>query len=522
MVKRQDLLIKSIDTILIRLPGFKDLYNVESQEILLEFIKVLNTMNDYKNLLTYIEDFKKKYYGREEYYKYPFLWYTIDFFKQIGNQVRLGKVNLDFILTNLRSIYKAVSKGIKLTETVPWEELQYKSNISLFSLLHENYDELTIIQSLFNLIDEKGLGIYNPSHINDAVKKGLRGHRGRISFKSLVETFLEVTDLIWILDVNFSVFDIDKIWISLRIINPDKFQKLFSISTEIPSIINSSIAWKYYKNGNESFLGYISIPKGKIEELHQYLKLLEEDGVIQLDEVKKVTNCSDNCSFINYNQGEGWKFEKSQVKNVLFHKSFVDHNNLHFNSKDWTSRWLLSNQDNPIDYIRIIRKYWSSKLFNEVMERKTQIYRHQDKTKLFSSDTAKIWELYSEGAINLFFCPLGMIKSFSLDQYVLIPPEKENEEIFSNLSKIVPLSMLYYIEDDSCRLICQLDQNLLDILKKLLPKWEFYQVISINSPYRIREKYYDAVQKNWSIPQLLTIKNSAELSLLSEKESQTP
>lgn len=134
-LKQEQRIIKDIQTNLSLIGKYCINFDLESKEIVLEFYSALSSLQNNFKTEKNISSYLKKNQTTSNYYKIPFLWFSVDFFQLILRFYWNRVSPTVFILKNIRKVVKLLKEYPPNLETEVWEQLQHECNEEIITLL---------------------------------------------------------------------------------------------------------------------------------------------------------------------------------------------------------------------------------------------------------------------------------------------------------------------------------------------------------------------------------------------------
>lgn len=438
-------------------------YSELEREILTDFIDTFKAFNDQpdpikntiyrKRLYEDIERFLERYpMGGDVYLNYSFLWFACTFFEKFRSMLISEKTFFPIVIETMRAVTKHLRQCEKLDNIIIWESLQIFSNKKIFRFLHELYqNELELLINLHNLLDLGLIGL-NPKRIKLILKEGII--KGKRTFNELIYTYLDLIGPLWSIDFDNSAFNLENYFVRIQSSNLVKLKE--SVNFQKNSVLNFSIFYNLIDTDINEFIGIYIIPKDGFYDFYDYLTKKKDQGLIDDFSVKRIVNTKTLVSYKYYKQGEGWIYTDSNESD----------NNPSFSSEKWNTKWNYKRTKEPIKYIESFCYSKGDNLFRNLEKFIGNVgFRFENKS-LFKEHSDRMKEMFNEGAVKLNLIPYGLILSFSLSRYLITIPKDFKEIELYNLTTILPLSYIYFLKDKSIRIITNLNQQLLSLLKE--------------------------------------------------------
>lgn len=438
-------------------------YNETEKTILHDFLEVLKVFYKQSHptenmiyraeLKKQINQFLSKYLiGNELYFKYPFLWFVCTFFESLKGMLISEKQFIPILLDILREETKLLKECTTLVK-IPWEALQYRSNAQIFAFLNNLYEnESRILKALHEMLDD-GLVALNPRRIISKLKQKIE--RGNHSYKDLFETFFDLIKPLWVLRFNYSSFDLEEYYCRFKLLKAEELTEILEFSKD--STLNMSLVHQL-ANSKKEYMGRFIIPKGKYNDFKAYIKEKEENSLINVLSIEKIVNSNETVSYHYYKEGKGWIY--NDITELTEDK--------YLSTGKWNTKWHYSQKKEVKEYIQTFCYGGGENSFSDLQNEIGDLNTKQEKTRLFQEHTTRMMEMYEAGVIKLNLIPRNLVFAFSLDDYVISLPAQQNNEKVSKLLSMLPYAYIYYLEDNSIRIITNLNEELVNLCRSKL------------------------------------------------------
>lgn len=508
---RRETQIKNINTLIERCALLISHYNRTHQRVLKNFHKVFESISTQKPLFHQkifkkrLKRFDKKYRFTKIYYRLGFLWYACDFCNLIYMRLLFGSESLGFIHSILRETYHLIERKVALTNESEWDKLQKKCLQSRPPVLHEQYgDEIQIFDRLHSLQDRFGLGALNPRHIHDTLRPSIPGPPWSPTLQEQVELFFELSQTEWFLHFFPAAFLLSWVFFNIKVLNKKGFKKLQSVfESENAQVCQVIYGFSSVGEQEESFVGWVNIPQGCFNRFRKYLGQWEGDGIIEVIECEETNDFKHSISYTFYRQGEGWSYQGLDLTNLPTSNVL--------STKPWKSNWSCLNSRQTaqiIDAFCEYRKVWS---YEDLCDIIGDINRNQDKTRLFGSYNRIMWNFFERDVFQIKIQPRGLLRSYSLQDYLVFVPRNASKQDILKFTSIVPYTLSLELQNSHVRIFCYLDDFLADFIRKKM-KWQSARIQqSLAQPKPFQRSWFDFDALQWKRPKFLQNKASRRL-----------
>ncbi|MHA2328563.1 MAG: hypothetical protein ACXACR_08585 [Candidatus Hodarchaeales archaeon] len=411
-------------------------YNNISQRILREFCDPFRKISSQQPLASQttvkesLKQFDTHYRFSNEYFQLPFLWFACDFFDLVHKYLILRKEPLGFIRRTLRKACLFTRKQISLESVPEWEQLQYACNRSIIPLIHIHYtDEVQILDQLHSLIDEYGLGSLNPKRIQNTVKPSLRGPPWRPTQKVQIQTFFDLTQVLWYLHFHPKAFLMSRLLVNLTILKPKEFKKYQQVFSSSKILVSRT--YRTLEGSQESFVGRFIIPHNTYDNFLDFLQIGAEKGVFMIIECQKIVDFKHTVSYAFYRAEKGWSYNTDQFKKITRKKNPLKRLNPMFSENlrttgKWNNEWSCLNSHKRKQMIKALCMYWKNLSYDDLLKLAGNVKLNQDRTRLLEPYNQVLRELHEERVFQIIMAPWGLIRSYSIDLWEITPPRKVN------------------------------------------------------------------------------------------------
>lgn len=506
MLTRRETQIASITTLIQQLYLLIPPYNNTFQHMLRDFCNVFKPISAQKPIIYQSEfkerlkEFDKKNRFTKIYYKLAFLWFACDFVALVHKYLILRKKSLGFIHKILREVFKLVEKQIPLESVPEWEKLQYECKKNIVPLLHTHYkNETKIFNRLNSLIDECGLGSLNPKRIQKAVWSSLRGPPWRPTQEVQIQTFFDLTQIVWDLHFYPEAFLLSRVFIYLRVKKSKEFKKYQRVFSS--SDIQVSRTALVSEGSKEFFIGRQIIPQKSFDDFMNFLLIGEDQEIFEIVEYQKVVDFKHTVSYAFYKAGIGWSFQTKQFKNITKNKIPLNCiEPVYFETlkktNPWNPDWSCTSSRKTEQFIRTMCRFWRAYSFEDLYNLAGHIHLNQDRTKLFKPHNKFLRELLKKNVFQIMITPWGLIRSYSINSYLVIPPRTVSKEDLENILIILPFALSFELHNGNVRIFCYMDKILVDFIRNNL-KWRVLLRRQSIAQYNLNPSDFDLDSYSW-------------------------
>ncbi len=521
VTKRREMVRNFITTILETLPTYIAKYSTEDQQLLNEFKDLVEICEKEAErfetepelelespriaLSKKIDSYLYRWRNNEKYLLTPFLWFVTSFFTYANLVLSVSSFHSDeffeYLLQYLRGdskvkgAFQIVRDKTSLSNLV-WEKLQYAC-VRIFPLSNE---EIDVLETITSDIPKLGIDALN----QDRLRSLIRNRSNHLDKRARIASFFKLLECRWNLWFNNSSFDVVDICFNIKLKGQTKashFTDLINIESPKNTTFASSRIYRVRGEDN-TYIGLILVPFQAVTSLMTFLRKLEQQEMIILNDLTLVTDQRLSTSMNLYKMGKGWtNLGISQWNRIV---TSIRNPSLRGSKKQFFLTYPFQNwnyRDHKLNYqfIRLFCHPLDSFSYEELPFKNAR----QDKSIFNQIEIGLMKLLIKKRALGINFIPARLHLEFSLDFY-WITLEKEREEK-DFLDKLLPfLEILPY-----CRILNTNDKiHFWSFLPAKIAKWierdlnwKLIPILPYYVPKRPNISWYDFDNMNWRIPE---------------------
>ncbi|MFX1285495.1 MAG: hypothetical protein ACFFB5_17790 [Promethearchaeota archaeon] len=506
MVDRHRRLKQFIRIVVDQLPAYIKEYHVSDRKLLEKFQSTLQHFEeadyDRDRLSKRFTGYRMGYRDTEEYLNIQFLWFTIEYFKDANQLLRVAEFHggdfYRYLVKCLRGVpstpgvFQLIQKKTALTD-LSWEKLQNLASKLTIPLTSE---ELLVIKTVYSFIKEerkrkKGLSLLNPDHLRTHI---VRQISPRWTYTRLSRLFAHI-DARWDLWFYPPAFGMERYYCYFQVDESTSLFDIINFKDQANTALSTSDVYQI-RGYHNTFLGRIVTSTQEIKRLRSYLEEHENLIVHQLSEI---TNTYTSWSLTQYRAERGWERlsndEMRRLIQQLNTSQTCEEEGDFFLSRECGKQWFYKQMSDPHKIIALLCKYFKFYSFNELPWRTPR-----DLLRFTHEELYLLKELYRQKVAHVGFQVRRLIDEFAIDTYWVSLPKRPIEQL-SCLLRYLPFCQIYYTKIH-VHLWTRLPADFAHQLRTI-PEWTVVPIIQNHQPQNLEDDWYDPITYEWKTPILL-------------------
>ena len=500
VVRRHEILKKNIHTILDNFPIYSQNLPSEDNEMLMEFISVLQHLEEVEyqrdKLSARLDEYVAQKIGTDQYLQTPFLWYSLDFCINAKLILSVAKFHAEeffsYVLNNLRKTFKLIREGTSF-HSEAFESLQYECNRLQVPLSHE---QLQALQVIYSDIRSLGYLALNSQRIERVVNRQVSS----LEYPKDFTSFLRLLDGKFFLLLNHRAFDLEYLYVHFYLGENVALKEVIDFHNPKNTVLCSSDVFTIRESPN-NYLGLLVSPVQYTHQLKAYFHKCHHQKKLTLYEITPITKRQRTTSLTLYSPNKGWNNLSltqsqqltQQLKTNGIRKSRVESHPF-FITPQFKPIWHYQVHDHPSKiikfYCRVPREFTVDELPLNPTNQKSHLK--------FSREEFEIYKiLYRNHVCFIGFRSDRLWYEWALDDYwVKLNPLPLKQLAF--LLQWLPVCEIWYAEKNLF-LATRLPRKWVDLMQNDL-NWTIYPKTRTHYPLQLKYEWFNPETLQWVFP----------------------
>ncbi|MFX1514757.1 MAG: hypothetical protein ACFFC6_00465 [Promethearchaeota archaeon] len=494
-----------LKTILNQLPAHVEQYIAQDQELLNDFLSVLQHHEEAefqrKKLSKRFERYIKSISGTDQYLQTPFLWFSFTYFSNARLLLSVSRfhANLfyEYLVKHLRGnngnpgVYRLVCENTPLSD-LTWEQLQHESNKLIVPLTE---DQLQILNTVYSFTKEAGIYSLDPQKLREAIVKQVSFPRNQKPFDELKRFFTRVNGR-WALHFFSHVFGLDRLNIQIELQESTSLEEIIDFNDTENTVLTISDVFEV-RGQAENYIMTLYVPIQAVDCLERYFLNREKERSLILKDMSRVITTNISASLNQYKANVGWiEPTQTQIQRITrILRSTRPPNSKLFYHPPFNNHWDFKQHPLPVEIIKLYSNIPLDYSYSNL-----PLNNHQDLTHLTRKEIGLLKQLYYNRVVYTGFVPWRLVYEFSLDLYGINLPKIPFIQLQQFLI-LIPFSQIYFTE------------KLIHIRARVTPKlvrwierdleWTIFPIIRKQYRLDLEFNWFDSELLQWRTPGII-------------------
>ncbi|MFW9853842.1 MAG: hypothetical protein ACFFFG_02210 [Candidatus Thorarchaeota archaeon] len=490
---------KLLQTVIDQLPPYIERYSSEEQKLLTVFFETLKYYEEAdfqrERLSKRFLDYNRQYYQARTYLKYPFLWFSIDYFETANLMLSLAEYDG-------RSFYAYLAKPFKRHSQTEGGFLLIKNQIPLESQLWEQLQlictrielnlteaQLFALKNVYQTIKERGIHSLRSRQL----KKQITTDTHTFPTMRELASFFKLLGSKWNLWFHTPAFGLKYLYFHLKLAENTPLTRIIDFQNSKDRTLCASRIHRVPDRENE-YSGYLVIPEAFLEDLKGFMEHNEHIHRVLSLEMDEILTERVSFSLARYSLGKGWQ-DSSPPGSITHDYNF-------YITPEFNQTWHYTQFSDPLALIQFFCQHRAIYYFEDLpLDPIPTKRQNRDIIKQSARERGLLKFLYDKNVCALAFDSPRLHYNYSPYLFEI----KSSVSSLNDLNQVItglPYTRMFFSEEHLFlwAFLTSKDAESLETEYNCQTR----QVISYHYPQRIKFSWYDSRNSAWHPPMILT------------------